>query len=307
MASTDGFASATIVAASGTTKAQFVPDANMLCCSLSHDGVELLDGGQGVRAYAERGKTMGIPLLYPWANRLSQAGYRAGGKQVALPAPEGRYALDPNGLPMHGALPGLLHWQLQDTGEADRLRARLEWRDPELLELFPFSHEVALDVHVAEGELQLITTVRATGADTVPVSFGYHPYLIPPGTEPREAWRVSLGASQQLVLDDLMIPTGTTEPLAERTFALGRRSLDDGLSGLGTPPEFSVAAGAQRVHVTLHAGYRFAQVYAPEGHDFICFEPMTAPTNALVTGDDLLLVRPGDEHRGAFTIAVADN
>ena len=55
--------------AGGETSAQFVPGANLLCSSLTHQGVELLDLGRGVEAYAQRGKTMGIPLLYPWANR----------------------------------------------------------------------------------------------------------------------------------------------------------------------------------------------------------------------------------------------
>jgi galactose mutarotase-like enzyme len=48
-------------------------------------------------------------------------------------------------------------------------------------------------------------------------------------------------------------------------------------------------------------------VFAPEGQDFICFEPMTAPTNALEDGGGLTLVAPGDEYRTAFSIAVTDN
>ena len=49
--------------------------------------------GGACRRYAQRGKTMGIPLLHPWANRLSRAGYAAAGKEVTLPPiPIGRYA-----------------------------------------------------------------------------------------------------------------------------------------------------------------------------------------------------------------------
>jgi galactose mutarotase-like enzyme len=52
-------------------------------------------------------------------------------------------------------------------------------------------------------------------------------------------------------------------------------------------------------------GYRFAQVFAPPGSDFVCFEPMTAPTNALVSGGpDLPVVEPGGRHDAAFAIAV---
>ena len=84
-------------------------------------------------------------------------------------------------------------------------------------------------------------------------------------------------------------------------------SWDDGLAGLTSPPEFSVSAGAQTLTVTFDGGYGYAQVFAPEGQDFICFEPMTAPTNALTDGHALTLVAPGEEYRAAFSIAVSDN
>src|SRR5438874_641790 len=50
-----------------TLQATFVPDAGVVCCSLRHEGEELLAQREGVDAYASRGATMGIPLLYPWA------------------------------------------------------------------------------------------------------------------------------------------------------------------------------------------------------------------------------------------------
>jgi aldose 1-epimerase len=315
MGMVDGFESVGIISSGGAVQAQFVPEANMLCHSLSHHGVELLDAGHGVLAYAQCGKTMGIPLLHPWANRLARPAYSVGGKEVHLPPPEGRYALDPNGLPIHGALPGLLRWELDghdgSPGDrhapGDRLSARLDWRDPELRELFPFVHELHLDIRVTDGGLELVTTLRATGEDAVPVSFGYHPYLRPPETRPRSEWQVSLGASERLVLDERMIPTGRAEPLLERSFALDDQDWDDGLRGLTTPPAFSVTAGAHTLVVTFDEGYEFAQVFAPRGQNFICFEPMTAPTNALVDGTGLRLVAPGSEYRTAFSVSVTDN
>jgi aldose 1-epimerase len=303
----DGFATVGIASQGGELEAHFVPEANMLCHSLIHRGVQLLHTGHGVRAYAERGKTMGIPLLHPWANRLSRPGYAAAGKEVTLPPPEGRYGLDPNGLPIHGALPGLLRWELLETGAQDRISARLDWSAPELIELFPYAHELRLDAVAGDAGLELVTTLRPTGEDAVPVSFGYHPYLRPPGDAARAGWRVELGASERLVLNGQMIPSGATEPLEPRRFELDGQSWDDGLAGLSSPPEFSVSAGAQTLTVTFDEGFEYAQVFAPEGQEFICFEPMTAPTNALVDGHSLHVAAPGDEYRTAFSIAVAEN
>ena len=296
-----------IVSPGGDLAAEFVPAANLVCRSLTHRGVELLHTGRGVAAYAEQGKTMGIPLLHPWANRLAGRTYQAAGHRVTLPAPDGRYGTDPNGLPIHGALPGLLHWQAEGAGpEGDRTSARLQWTSDTLLELFPFPHELHVTARVSDDVLELVTTLRATGRDTVPVSFGYHPYLHLPEV-PRRDWQVTLGASERLVTDERQIPTGGREPLAERSFRLGDMSWDDGLGGLAAPPVFTVGSGGVTLTVTFEQGYRFAQVYAPPGQDFICFEPMTAPTNALVDGRDLPLVAPGDEYRTAFRVAVTHN
>ena len=49
----------------------------MIATSLSDDGVELLGQRRGLDAYLSAGKTMGIPILYPWANRLSANSYTA--------------------------------------------------------------------------------------------------------------------------------------------------------------------------------------------------------------------------------------
>jgi aldose 1-epimerase len=298
------YSTVTITSPDGETEAEFVPEANLVCCSLRHRGAEFLDPGRGIEAYAQRGKTMGIPLLHPWANRLAGSSYRVGETTVRLPEPEGRFATDPGGLPMHGALPGHLRWTVQAGSSADRLSAQLQWRSPELHELFPFDHELAMEASVAGGELSLTTTLRATGSDRVPVSFGFHPYLRIPGSSRRD-WRVALGASQRLLLDERMIPTGAREPLSEREFRLLEESWDDGLAGLDTGgARFSVADGQTTVTVTFKEGFEYAQVYAPPTHDYICFEPMTAPTNALDSGDGLIVVEPGDEYRTRWSVAV---
>ena len=296
MAAVDGFATVGIASQGGALEAHFVPDANMLCHSLTHRGVELLHAGRGVQPTRSAARR--------WASRCctrGPTGSRAAGvlrrrQGVTLPPPDGRYALDPNGLPIHGALPGLLRWEvLDDRSDRTASAPGLDWSDPELMELFPFAHELRSTRLRATPGWSSSRTLRATGADAVPVSFGYHPYLRPPGEAPRADWQVSLGASERLVLDGQMIPTGATVPLEPRRFAMDGQSWDDGLVGLASPPEFSVSAGAQTVTVTFDDGFAYAQVFAPEGQDFICFEPMTAPTNALEAGHGLT---PGGARRG---------
>jgi aldose 1-epimerase len=299
----DGFQTTTLTSADGTTTAEFVPDANLLCCSLTVDGHELLDRRRGVRAYAEQAKTMGIPLLYPWANRLARFGYRAAGADVTLSQDDSRIPRDDNGLPIHGVLPGLLRWELEDGGAPDSLAAVLQWRADELLELFPFVHEVRVGATVGRGDLRITTTVTAAAEGPVPVSFGYHPYTrVPAGS--RDDWLVTLDAADQLVLDDHSIPTGERAAVDREPFCLDGTSLDDAFDTPSESPSFEATAGDARLTVTFLAGYSYAQVFAPAGQEFICFEPMTAPTNALNSGDGLTIVEPGASYRAAFRIAV---
>jgi aldose 1-epimerase len=64
--------------------------------------------------------------------------------------------------------------------------------------------------------------------------------------------------------------------------------------------------GGRRIALSFDEGYDYAQVYAPAGQDLICFEPMTAATNALVAGGPgLTILEPGEAKRAAFSIAVS--
>ncbi len=247
---------------------------------------------------------MGIPLLYPWANRLARFGYRAAGRDVTLSEDDSRIPRDSAGLPIHGVLPGLLRWELEDQRAPDAIAARLQWDSAELLELFPFVHEVRREASIGHGELTLATTVAAAIDGPVPVSFGYHPYTRVPGAA-RDDWLVTLGATDRLVLDDHSIPTGERAPIDREPFRLAGVSLDDAFDAPSEPAIFEAAAGADRLTVEFLGGYSYAQAFAPAGQEFICFEPMTAPTNALNSGDGLTVLGPGESYRATFRIALS--
>ena len=137
----------------------------------------------------------------------------------------------------------------------------------------------------------------------VPVAFGYHPYLVLPGV-PRPEWEVELPVDNRLVLDENLIPTGEEEPPGFRRGALEDRSLDDAYTMPERPRPFTVAGGGRTLGVEFLEGYTHAQVFAPAGKDLICFEPMTAPANALRSHDGLRLAPPGEPFTAAFRITV---
>src|SRR6201989_3352424 len=92
--------------------ATFVPEADMICCSLRHRGEELLAQVGGLAEYAHDGHTMGIPLLYPWANRLAAFDYRVGDRTVRIPHDPERIQLESHNLPIHGVIGGRQAWEV---------------------------------------------------------------------------------------------------------------------------------------------------------------------------------------------------
>jgi aldose 1-epimerase len=290
-------------------EATFVPGAGMLCSSLRHHGDELLAQNAGVGAYAARGKTMGIPLLYPWANRLADFSYDVAGRAVAVPHDPARIALDETGLPIHGVIGGRMAWELTSAPRPDArsLIAHLSWSEsePELFEVFPFRHDLRYEARLADGHLTIEVTVHACGEDVVPLAFGFHPYVSLPGVS-REYWLVELPEMRHLELDARQIPTGEGQEQAAETFELAERKFDDGFDSVLEPTHFSASVPGRRIESHFLEGYPCAQVYAPEGGQFICFEPMTAPTNSLRSGLGLRLLAPGERHTTVFSLRVAD-
>jgi len=306
---TDGFPTVTLSNAVADLHATLAPTVGMIVCSLRHRGAELLGQRRGLGQYAQSGSTMGIPLLHPWANRLSGLAYAVGGRRVQLDPASPLLHKDGAGLPMHGLVAAYDRWRVGERGadaHGARLVAELDFgADAALLDAFPFPHVLRLAVTLRDATLTVATTLAPRADRAVPVSFGFHPYLRLPGV-PRAEWAIAAPVRERARLDAHLIPTGGREAVTLEPGPLGARGFDDLFTRLDRPARFLLAGGGRRLTVTFDDGFPCAQLYAPPGDALICFEPMTAPTNALISGDGLRLVAPGEDYSAAFSIAVAD-
>jgi galactose mutarotase-like enzyme len=284
----------------GNLEAVFLPGRGMLGASLRHRGEELLRRLEDLETAAARGITAGIPLLYPWANRLSGRRYRAAGRDAELDPSSPLLRGDRNGLLIHGVKWALLPWDVTASG-TDRISARMDWGRPDLLAVFPYRHRVELTATLSPGGLTIETVIRAT--DPVPASFGFHPFFGIPRL-PRDQWRLELPAMRRLVLDPRGIPTGEEQPSGPYDGPVGGLDLDDGFVALEEPLTLSLSGAGRRISVEFLENYRYAQVFAPKGKEFVALEPMTAPTDALTSGRGLGIVEPGRPFRASFRIAV---
>ncbi|HEY3994628.1 MAG TPA: aldose 1-epimerase [Mycobacterium sp.] len=282
--------------------AQFVPEAGMIGTSLSDAGVELLGQRRGLQAYLSAGKTMGIPILYPWANRLGDNTYTAQDVTVTLTPGQNRVRADPNGLPIHGVLAAYPGWRV--TAETDNeLIAEVDFgADPQLLESFPYPHVLAVAVRLAQRTLTVRATVTATGDRAVPLCFGFHPYLRLPDVA-RADWIIETPPLRHLGLDDRGLPTGETSEQPAKSELLGDKGFDDAYDQVHDGAVFAVSGGGRRLEVHFEHGYSATQIFAPPSEDLVCFEPMTAPTDALSRGG-YRCARPGEPAIAQFSIKV---
>ena len=307
----DGLPALTLAsAAAGGIEATFVPGAGMVGCSLRHRGEELLGQRRGLRAYVAERATMGIPLLYPWANRVARRRFTVAGREVVIDPEVTPLRLDADGLPMHGLLTAARGWQVErhePVADGAVLAARFDFAAHEaLMAAFPFAHRAALrgdaagtdadDHHDGPG------IGRRAGADRLRLS-----PLSPParrrarglarrGSGPRAAAPGLADAAHRRARKR----GGPRRPAGARTF-------DDAFVAPPDAAPFVLAGGDRRIELAFLAGYPYAQVFAPAEDDVIAFEPMTAPTNALVDGGaELPLLAPGESYEASFSITLAD-
>jgi galactose mutarotase-like enzyme len=121
----------------------------------------------------------------------------------------------------------------------------------------------------------------------------------------RTDWVVEIPVAQRLLLDASMIPTRERSSVEVAPGRLGSRTFDDAYVAPPAGVPFVLEGGGRRIELAFLSGYPYAQVFAPAEDDVIAFEPMTAPTNALVeAAAELPFVQPGDSYRAAFSITV---
>jgi aldose 1-epimerase len=296
------FEAVTLTDPSSLLTATFVPVAGMIGTSLRDGDDEYLGQRRGLDAYVTSGKTMGIPILYPWANRLSASKYGINGAVVTLTAGTGGVRTDEHGVPIHGVLSAYPGWLVTHRSE-NRLTAVLDYGGkPRLLASFPFPHVLTQNITLADRTLTIETTVMPITAASVPLCFGYHPYFTIPDV-PREEWQLTTPDMRHLPVDNWGLPTGVQDEWAGRTEPLGTSTYDDGFDKVAAGSTFALTGGDKRLDVTFEKGYPAAQIFAPSSDNVVCFEPMAAPTDALRRGNYRFAIA-GKPETARFSIRV---
>lgn len=231
----------------------------------------------------------GIPLLFPFPNRIKGARFTWKGKDYHIPPGKAAYNKD-------NAIHGFCldrAWKVTDQGENFAVgEFQLSREAPDRREYWPA--DFILEVHYTLKDTTLRADIRVTNPDSVPLpwGFGTHPYFkLPLGksSHPKHCL-IEAPASEQWDLIECL-PTGEKRPIPE-TIDLREGAyfdvlkVDDVLSGLPKGPEpirctiYDEGAGLQLEQITDPV-FRELVVYIPPGRAAVCLEPYTCVTDAI--------------------------
>lgn len=272
----------------------------------------------------------GIPFMGPWINRLDEPAFHANGRRHPFDMTLGNVRGE---VPIHGFVTTTDKWRVTAvTASADAalVTSRLEfYRQPAWMRQWPYAHTVDITYRLADGVMEVATTIANLSDEPMPVSVGFHPYFQLTDS-PRDEWQVAVAAKTRWILDARKLPTGQTEPAATLLppprVGLRDYNLDDVFSDLVRDADgkatMSVWGKQQRLDVVLGSRYRTVVVWAPNPsgkgrggqgdsppaeRNFICLEPMAAISNALNMAPrgqygELQSIPPGETWRESFWV-----
>ena len=238
---------------------------------------------------------LGVPFMGPWANRLDEQAFYANGKRYPFDMALGNVR---GQIPIHGFITTTDQWkvvEMKASKDEAWVKSRLEfYKVPAWMKQWPFAHTVDMTYRLKDGVLEVITEVTNLATEPMPLAIGYHPYFQLTDSK-RDEWVVSVGAKKRYTLSPQKLPTGETEPI-EKVFAdpaavpVKDYDLDDVFGDLVRDAQgrstMTVKGKTQRLDVLFGPNYHAAVVWAPkppagQERNFICFEPMVGPTNAV--------------------------
>lgn len=284
----------------------------------SNHQVSILDSADG---FADGGcppSHSGIPLLFPFPNRIRDGRYTWQGKDYELP--ESLVGHEGAGNAIHGFCLDRPWRILSQTESSVTGIFRFSKDAPERLPLWPADGEIEVCYSINSGCLRAEITVRNPDKNPLPWGFGTHAYFKLPlgqGTNPDEC-AIYAPTSKCWELDNCL-PTGglcdaPRDARLSDSPAYGSVKLDDVYTNLNAQNEVVICrvvderAGLQLVQ-TCDDSFREIVAFTPPWTTAVCLEPYTCTTDAInlqQKGVDagLRVLGPGESWQGWIEISV---
>ncbi len=274
----------------------------------------LVESGGGIREYVAGGRAVldgyaveemctggAGQVLAPWPNRVRDGrwSWRGRDQQLALSEPTAGNAIH-----------GLVRWRpwtlVTRTADAVCVQCQI---DPQ--PGYPGSILVEIAWSVSAQGLRAAHSARNTGSEPAPFGLGVHPYLMVPGVAVDDLW-LEIPAGTALRTDERGLPV-EEYPVAGSAVdyragrQIGAAKLDTAFTDGVSSARLSTPDGAG-VELSLDHGFAWMQVYTGDTlpparrRRSVAVEPMTCPPDAFNSGRDLMVLEPGQNWSGSWTL-----
>jgi aldose 1-epimerase len=234
----------------------------------------------------------------PWPNRIRDGRYTFEGVTQQLPLSEPA---------RHNASHGLVRWAAWDVVDHTDDRIELALRLP-AQSGYPWVLDLRVAYELGEGGLRVTQAATNRSDRPAPYAAGAHPYLTLDTGTTIDGWTLHAPAATRLEADrERMLPTGRTAVAGtdydfREPRTIGATALDDcftdlirGADGTAT---VTLSTEDRGVELWMDEHHRWLMLYTaddrtpPRGS--IAVEPMTAPVDAFNSGEDVVVLAPGE-------------
>ena len=282
----------TLEAADSDSTARISVDRGFNCFEFKADVdgrmVDVIDSQDGFADGEGRVSGNGIPLLFPFPNRIKSGCFSWAGKYYQLS--EENVGYDGNGNAIHGFCIDR-PWRVVAQGDDFVIgEFQLSSDAPDRLELWPADFVIRVHYELNASTLHSRFEIYNPDKVALPWGLGTHAYFKLPLTSETEATKCLCQApvTQQWELAECL-PTSKKAalpadfPLADGVY-FGERKLDDVFSGVPADIVECImldeAAGLQIAQRTP-GSFQELVIYTPPNRNAICFEPYTCVTDAI--------------------------
>lgn len=279
---------------------------------------DVLSAADGFEAGGQPASRSGIPLLFPYPNRIAGGRYSWSGRDYQL-TPD-QVPFDKAGNAIHGFCMDR-PWRIVSQSDSSVTAVfRTSVDAPERLALWPADAEIELTYALHGSCLQSLIAIRNPSDQPLPWGFGTHAYFRLPLSRSSSAGPCTIYAptSRTWVLQDCL-PSGKIQSARVGSDlssgpAFGGLKLDDIYTEVAANNgevicRITDPAAKLKVEQRFSAGFREIVAFTPPWAEAVCLEPYTCVTNAInlqQQGIDagLQVLTPGETWTGRIEIEV---
>jgi aldose 1-epimerase len=293
--------------AAGRARMRVVPEGCAALLELTLAGRSLLDAYETPEALNNNAWYKNVPL-FPFANRLRDGAYNWNGHNRRFFLNDGV-----NGNALHGfsrEFSAAAH-RVDMRALSGAIVCRFDYEGEE--EAFPFPFSADFEYRLENGDrFTAFFRFRNQGRQSMPLSFGWHPYLLIDHRGIDEL-SLELPPCRMVGVDRRMLPTGklydydelsTPRRLAgmvlDNCFALHNDGPGKAITRL-----WSAGAALECWQETGPGKLNYLQIFTHPDRDSIAIEPVSGNIDAFNNGEGLIVLEPGQEAAASFGVVAS--